>query len=1130
VENSKPKVQSRKFRVGSLEFEVFLVLALFILALLLRVLNLNTFITWDEPAWTYRSIKFLTALWRMDFGGTFLVGHPGVLTLWSGATGISIQRLLGFGSAADFAWLSRLPTLDPRDTEALRKLAPFLPAARLPMAVLNAACVVSVYLLARRLFDAKAALLAALFLAFDPFHLALSRVLHIDALAADFMILSLLSLLVHFTEHRSPELVREGPPTALVSRQETLNKLRSPNRPCLYLLLSGAFTALAVLSKSYALFLAPFSALLLAAAYLDKERDLRQAIPPLLRSFAIWCLAAALVFFLLWPAVWVDPLGTVQGMLGTAFGFAATPGRTSEFFLGKAVADPGLWFYPVALAFRTTPLVLLGLAVALPLLFVGRKTQKGNLVAILAYACLFIILITLGAKKFDRYMLPVILALDIVAAWGTIRLGELTNWYLRRHSKDHRHWTLDIGYWIFSGLWILLFLFQTIHIFSYHPYYLAYYNPLLGGLSRAVQVLPVGWGEGMDLAARYLNQKEDAPDLRVATQSIPGFAPLFKGQTEALTEHNLATADYAVLYVSDRQQNPPDTADLYGQQPEHVVKIRGVDYAWIYPNTYYRELIAYLESQAEPDDIVLLDAASPFVKYYQGSLLYYVILDSQSWTEVAARLAESAGPQRLWYVAYPGSDVGSWISFQLNTHALLIGQEPLLHATVTHYLLTSPVALESSPIEMESNVNFGNRLRLAGYGFSEDTIEYRKQLGMTLRWRAQRGMEENHAFSLRLVDSEGHFWAQLDEWLLNPSGLPTSAWETGETGEGHYLLPIPAGIPPGRYQVKATVYQTDTLEGVAILDEEGKPAGMEYTLGMISITSPTILPTTEELAIPHVLSYDFDGQVELLGYGLSADEVRSGDTLGLTLYWRALRLMERDYGLLLELKDEAGRAWMEARLPLPNESYPTSRWQPNEILCPSYDLLIEATVPTGRYRLLVNLLDSDGRRLVEEGFAIAELGIEGREHLFTVPEVRFPTWADIAHRVAFLGYDLDRTAIEPGSVLHLTLYWQALATMDTSYTVFTHLLDAEGHVRGQKDSIPCDGGRPTTSWLKGEVITDEYEIAVDPNAPAGEYQIEVGMYDPKSVSRLPAFDETGSRLPDDRILLGSTIIVESETQ
>ena len=47
----------------------------------------------------------------------------------------------------------------------------------------------------------------------DPFHLALSRVLHIDALAANFMILSVLSMLVHlhqFDRRRSPDRGEKG--------------------------------------------------------------------------------------------------------------------------------------------------------------------------------------------------------------------------------------------------------------------------------------------------------------------------------------------------------------------------------------------------------------------------------------------------------------------------------------------------------------------------------------------------------------------------------------------------------------------------------------------------------------------------------------------------------------------------------------------------------------------------------------------------------------------------------------------------------------------------------------------------------------------------------------------------------
>jgi hypothetical protein len=51
------------------------------------------------------------------------------------------------------------------------------------------------------------------------------------------------------------------------------------------------------------------------------------------------------------------------------------------------------------------------------------------------------------------------------------------------------------------------------------------------------------------------------------------------------------------------------------------------------------------------------------------------------------------------------------------------------------------------------------------------------------------------------------------------------------------------------------------------------------------------------------------------------------------------------------------------------------------------------------------------------------------------------------------------------------------------------------------------------------VVIDQYEIVVDAGAPAGEYQIEVGMYDLETMLRLPAFDEQGVPLPADRILL-----------
>ena len=76
--------------------------------------------------------------------------------------------------------------------------------------------------------------------------------------------------------------------------------------------------------------------------------------------------------------------------------------------------------------------------------------------------------------------------------------------------------------------------------------------------------------------------------------------------------------------------------------------------------------------------------------------------------------------------------------------------------------------------------------------------------------------------------------------------------------------------------------------------------------------------------------------------------------------------------------------------------------------------------------------------------------------------------------------------------------------------------------RGQMDRVPGGAEAPTASWAEGEIVTDEYEIAVKSDAPPGDYQIEVGMYDPANLQRLPVLDPAGA--VGDRILLGNVEI------
>jgi len=141
----------------------------------------------------------------------------------------------------------------------------------------------------------------------------------------------------------------------------------------------------------------------------------------------------------------------------------------------------------------------------------------------------------------------------------------------------------------------------------------------------------------------------------------------------------------------------------------------------------------------------------------------------------------------------------------------------------------------------------------------------------------------------------------------------------------------------------------------------------------------------------------------------------------------------------------------------------------------------------------------------------------------TPPSISHPLEARSGESIAFLGYDLEPVEVTPGDTLHLTLYWQALEQPHRAYTVFTHLLDETGRLQGQQDNMPVRNRIPTTCWQPGEFITDPYDIVVAPDAPPGEYRIEIGMYDLPTGERLRVTGPPGQ--PADRLLLPSVRVL-----
>ena len=84
-------------------------------------------------------------------------------------------------------------------------------------------------------------------------------------------------------------------------------------------------------------------------------------------------------------------------------------------------------------------------------------------------------------------------------------------------------------------------------------------------------------------------------------------------------------------------------------------------------------------------------------------------------------------------------------------------------------------------------------------------------------------------------------------------------------------------------------------------------------------------------------------------------------------------------------------------------------------------------------------------------------------------------------------------AAEITSTLTLTLTWQALAPVETGYTVFVHLLSGDDKLT-QADSWPCSGTCPTHDWRPGQVVVDVHDITLPPGAPGRPYRVALGLY------------------------------------
>ena len=176
-------------------------LALFVLALLVRLVPLGHYVTPDEPIWVLRSVRLLDAITAGEWASAPQTGHPGFTTMVIGALGVQLTRWLQPAASLEhLSFIRDIAWLAPESSSAFPHLAFFLNTCRVLVALACTSGILLIYSTGKQRLGERTARLLALCLALDPFFAGHAGLLHTDALQATFVILTVLFLLPQGTQ------------------------------------------------------------------------------------------------------------------------------------------------------------------------------------------------------------------------------------------------------------------------------------------------------------------------------------------------------------------------------------------------------------------------------------------------------------------------------------------------------------------------------------------------------------------------------------------------------------------------------------------------------------------------------------------------------------------------------------------------------------------------------------------------------------------------------------------------------------------------------------------------------------------------------------------------------------------
>lgn len=290
-----------------------------------------------------------------------------------------------------------------------------------------------------------------------------------------------------------------------------------------------------------------------------------------------------------------------------------------------------------------------------------------------------------------------------------------------------------------------------------------------------------------------------------------------------------------------------------------------------------------------------------------------------------------------------------------------------------------------------------------------------------------------------------------------------------------------------------------------------------------AFASPVVAEEDEMTTV----SAQFGDGITLVGYTAVPETVFPGETIHLTLFWRASQSINQNYNLSLQMSPSDATQQVAALTHwLGTARYPTTFWQVGELIRQEVWLTVDETAVAPSLlwiNVRVQMEDGESMPLMVDGIVIEDglLRLGPLRLRSLVGETAVPTFpvdytlADEAIRLT--GYETKWSSTN--RQLAVTLFWKSEKHHPVDQTVFVHLLNEDGDSVTQVDRPPLHGNYPTSWWVPNDQIVESYVLTIPETVNPTELTLFIGMYVPATGERLPVVNDQGVPQPEHAIRL-----------